>query len=114
MYLLFTKIAYAAPSKNLDEFLANVNEFIINPLILFLFALAILFFLYGVFEFFLNQSNDEKKTTGKQHMLWGIVGIAIMLSVWTILGIIINTLGISEVKINSDDTVEIKLPPPKN
>ena len=93
MDLLSTKIAYAS----LDSFIGNVDKLIINPLILFLFALAVVYFLWGVLEFLMNQGNDEKKTSGKSHMLWGIVGIVIMMGVWTILGMIINTFNIEEV-----------------
>lgn len=94
MDLFSTKIAYAAPSTNLNEFIANVDSYIINPLIGFLFALAVVYFLYGAFEFLANQESDEKKTTGKQHMLWGIVGITIMMGVFAIMNMILNTLGI--------------------
>jgi succinate dehydrogenase/fumarate reductase cytochrome b subunit len=97
MHLLFdffsTKIAYA----DLNGFIGKVDTMIINPLILLLFALAIVYFLFGVFQFLMNQENEEKKTSGKSHMLWGIVGIVIMLGVWTILGMILNTFGITGV-----------------
>lgn len=111
MNLFSPKIAYA----NLDSFLTNVNSQIINPLISFLFALAIIYFLYGVFQFIGNQDNEEKKTTGKAHMLWGIVGITIMLGVWTILGIVLNTVvpsnsGINIKKDGNDGSVEVDLP----
>jgi uncharacterized membrane protein YidH (DUF202 family) len=92
-----TKIAYAA-GQSLNGFIGNVDSVIINPLISFLFALAILFFLYGVLKFVLNQENEEKKTEGKSHMLWGIIGIVIMLGVWTILNIVLNTFGITGIK----------------
>ena len=91
---MFIKTAYAA-SANLNEFIVNVNSMIIQPLINFLFALAIVYFLYGMFQFFSNQENEEKKTTGKSHMLCGVIGIPIMMGVWAILGVVINTLGIS-------------------
>lgn len=94
MDLFSTKIAYAATT-SLNGFMVKVDTMIINPLILFLFALAIVFFLYGVLEFILNQENEEKKTAGKSHMIWGVIGIVIMLGVWGILGIILNTLNIS-------------------
>jgi len=84
----------------MDAFIAKVASEIINPLILFLFALAIVFFLYGMLEFLLNQTSDEKKTTGRSHMIWGIVGIAIMMGVWTILNIILNTLNIDYVDVD--------------
>ena len=79
----------------MNSFIENVNQLIINPLIILLFALALAYFLYGVFEFIANQDNDEKKTSGKSHMLWGIIGITIMMGVWAILGIILNTFGIT-------------------
>ena len=101
MDLFSTKVAHGA--RNLNEFIINVDKFVINPLILFLFALALVFFLYGVFEFIANLGNDEKKTTGKSHMLWGIVGLTIMMGVWTILGIILNTLNVPKDQINPEE-----------
>ncbi|MEX2029125.1 MAG: hypothetical protein WD963_01440 [Candidatus Paceibacterota bacterium] len=91
----------------MDSFIANVNREIINPLILLLFALAVVFFLYGMVEFLFNQTNEEKKTTGKSHMIWGIVGITIMMGVWAILGILLNTFGITYIK---PETGEVNLP----
>lgn len=93
MDLFFAKIAYAADS--FDGFIKNVDEMIINPLISFLFALAIAFFLYGVLEFVMNQENEEAKTKGKSHMIWGVIGIVIMMSVFAIMNIVLNTLGIN-------------------
>ena len=90
MDLFTTKVAYASFS----SFLTNVDNQIVNPLILFLFALAVVYFLYGLLEFIGNGANDEKKTTGKSHMLWGVVGLTIMMGVWTILNVILNTFNI--------------------
>jgi len=101
MDFLPTKIASAA-STSLDGFIANVDNMIINPLIELLFALAIIYFLYGVYEFISNQANEEKKTMGKSHMIWGIIGITIMMGVWTILNIVLSTLGISKSEINPE------------
>jgi len=89
----------------MDAFIGKVDTMIINPLILFLFALAVVYFLYGVLEFLLNQTNEEKKTSGKSHMIWGIVGLTIMVGVWAILGIILNTLGLSgQIKIDQNNS----------
>ena len=88
--IFFTNVAYAS----VDSFVSNVNKLIINPLILLLFGLAVVYFLYGVFEFISNGENEEKKTTGRSHMIWGIVGIVIMMGVFTILNMIMNTFNI--------------------
>jgi succinate dehydrogenase/fumarate reductase cytochrome b subunit len=82
---------------------------IVNPLITLLFALAVVYFLYGVLEFFMNQENEEKKTQSKSHMLWGIIGITIMLGVFAIINIILKTFNISGIKIDKDNSsVQLK------
>ena len=93
MNLFSTNIAYAS----VDSFITKMNAEIINPLIIFLFALALVYFLYGVLEFFMNQENEEKRTASKKHMLWGIIGLTIMMGVWAILGMIISTFNIKEI-----------------
>ena len=92
MDLFSVKVAYAS----VDSFVMSVNTLIINPLIILLFAVALAYFLYGTFEFIVNQQNEEKKTSGKSHMLWGIVGITIMMGVWAILGVILSTFNLDD------------------
>mgnify|MGYP003394320272 CR=1 FL=1 len=110
MVLFTPNIAHAS----LDSFISNVNTQIINPIIQLLFAVAILYFLYGVFRLFSNADNEEVKTEAKNTMLWGIIGLAIMLGVWGILNLILSTFNINDVKIKDDGNqgeIEIKLNP---
>ena len=65
MNFFFTNIAYA----DFDSIVKSIDTLIINPFIVFLFALALAYFLYGVVQFIGNQENEEKKTAGKKHML---------------------------------------------
>lgn len=60
---------------------ALISEFV-NPLIYTLSALAFVWFLYGAFMFILARYNsDESKIkTGKNHMLWGLLGLVIIYS----------------------------------
>lgn len=39
----------------------SINKVIINPIILFLFALALAYFLYGVAQYLLNSDSEEIK-----------------------------------------------------
>jgi hypothetical protein len=98
-------IAYA----DFDKILGNINSMIINPIIDLLFALAVVFFLWGCLEFLMNQGNEEKRTAGKSHMLWGIVGITIMMGVFFIMNMILNTLGVKGINVE-ENKVDIKLP----
>lgn len=104
-----TKIAYAS----VDSFVRKVNISIINPIIWVLFAVAVLVFLYGVLQFLIGQASEEKKTVGKSHMIWGIVGIFIMLSVWTILGFLTRALGIDYVNPGATEVNKTVDPLPK-
>ena len=87
--LLTVPVAYAGTI----DLVRKINRVLINPLILFLFVLGLVYFLYGVVEFLANQDNDEKRSTGKQHMLWGIVGMFIMVSVFAIMQLLLDTVG---------------------
>lgn len=103
--LLSPGVAYAS----VDSFLMDLNREIVNPLIGLLFALAVIYFLYGVFQFIANQDNEEHKLSGKRHMVWGVVGIAIMLGVFGILQVMLNTLNIPQSEINpKEGKVDLK------
>ena len=91
------KIAYAdtATSSPIGIFVGKVDLYLINPLIILMFGAALAYFLYGVVEFLANQANSGEVGTGRQHMLWGIIGMFIMISVFGIMHLIEHTLGIS-------------------
>ena len=105
MLELFATTAYAA---NLDQVLLKINFYIINPLIRILFALAFLIFVWGIIQYVLQRDSVDAKGQGRQHMIWGLVGLAIMTSVFFIVRIITTTLGIDEVQINeSTNTINV-------
>ena len=78
----------------LETLLGKIYEQILNPFILLLFALALVLFIWGAARFIWKNDSDEERRTGAQHMLWGIFGMFIMVSVWAILWIIVNTFGL--------------------
>ncbi len=88
---LFVSIAYAADS--VDSLIANINTYIINPFIAFLFVLATVLFLIGMIRYYIA-GEEKDRETGKKHMAWGLVGMFIMISVFGIMRIIVNTFGI--------------------
>jgi uncharacterized membrane protein YidH (DUF202 family) len=95
LYWLLPKIAYA----NVDTFVLKLNRIIINPLIAFFFAVALVMFIAGIVRFVANQDKEDERTKGKKHMLWGLVGMFIMVMVFTIMRIILNTLGIDGIDV---------------
>ena len=70
------------------NFMQKINDAMLQPIVLLLMALAVGYFLYGVMKFVKDQSSEDAQQEGKKHMMWGVVGLAIMLSVWGILNFI--------------------------
>jgi len=87
----------------------SINRVIINPLILFIFALALVYFIYGLVQFLLNPNNEELRKTSKQHMFWGIIGLFIMTAVFGIMNLIMNTIGVDSKDIKIDNTGKIHI-----
>ena len=66
----------------------RINDAILQPIVTLLMALAVAYFLYGVMKFVKDQSSEDAQVEGKKHMMWGVIGLAIMVSVWGILNFI--------------------------
>ncbi len=75
------------------ELVTKIQAVIIQPIIIFLFALALVVFLFGVTEYILGSDNPEQRSKGVQHIMWGIIGLAIMTMAYGILTVIKNTIG---------------------
>jgi hypothetical protein len=62
----------------------------------FIFAIATAFFAWGAVKFFILDADEEaQREQGKQFMIWGIVSIAVMLSVWGLVKVVTITFGVS-------------------
>ncbi|MDP1625194.1 MAG: hypothetical protein Q8L64_05520 [bacterium] len=67
---------------------------VVNPLVQLMFAAAIVYFIYGVYVYFIKGDGDADRTQGKNHILWSTVGLFIMISVWGIIAVLERTLGV--------------------
>lgn len=79
-----------------SQIVDKLNDLIIRPLILLVFAAGFFLFMWGLVVFLWNSREGEIASEGKQHMLWGVVGMFVMISVAGIIGIITSTFGINQ------------------
>ncbi len=79
-----------------QSFVARVNEVILYPLIALLFALAFFLFIFGCYQYLTHADESQARETGKMHILWGILGMFIMLVAYGILGIAASTFGLNQ------------------
>lgn len=78
-------------------FLDKFNYYILNPIIILLFALAFLYFIYGVIRFLSSDAGDKGsgRIEARNAILWGLVGMFIMFSVYGIIRLLLESFGIS-------------------
>ena len=74
-----------------------IEQFIVgcilyNSMYLFM-SISVVIFLWGVFNFVRTES-DEKKQAGREFMVWGIVGLFVMVSIWGIVSVFQGTLNL--------------------
>lgn len=91
------------------KILSNINEIIINPIIVLAFAVALVVFVYGVLEYiWKSRSNPEKIKEGRSHMLWGLFGMFIMISVFGLFKLLLNSFPTGErTKTNVNRVLDI-------
>ncbi|HYE23296.1 MAG TPA: pilin [Candidatus Paceibacterota bacterium] len=77
-----------------NSFLETVTREIIDPIITLMALGAFVVFVWGVVKFIKNADNDEKRGEGKQHMLWGLVGLAIIFGAFAILNFMKGLVGV--------------------
>lgn len=81
--------------RSLLDILIWVKCIITAVVIPLIFSLATLFFFWNVTVFIRTSDNKIKKEEARQRMVWGILALFIMLSVWGIISIMSNLFGIS-------------------
>jgi len=88
--------AYAAETTvTAQQLIQKIEVNIFDPLIKLGFAIAVIYFLYGVYEVIKGEASSEARAKGAQHVLWGTIGIAIMVAVYGIIWAICGTFNLS-------------------
>jgi hypothetical protein len=82
------------------------------PLVAALTAVAVAVFVWGMVVFVTKSGDDQGRQVGRQRMIWGIVGLFLIVAVWgivallgTLLGIDPNTTECKAPQINADGVV---------
>ena len=81
----------------------GVIAFISTILVPLVLALAFLFFIWGVFKFFIaGGADEEKRNEGKQLMIYSIIGFVLIVALYGIVNFVVGGLGFDN---NSSDIV---------
>ncbi len=93
---LFPVFAFAQTADDLgglNNFFLAITDFVSSTLLPLVFALALLVFVYGIFKYFILGGGDEAaRESGKSLMIWGILGLVLIVAVWGIVNLVIDIL----------------------
>ncbi len=95
---LFTPIisSAAVPLSGVKSLLLSIKDIINTAVIPLMFALALIFFFWGMGQFILHANEEKTRTEGKQKMIWGVIALFVMLSIYGIIEWIGNTIDIHQ------------------
>jgi len=67
---------------------------ILGAIVPVLIALGVVYFVWGVITYVIS-SDEEAKKAGRDRIIYGIIGLAVIIGVWGLVKILTNTFGLS-------------------
>ncbi len=74
---------------------------LINRLIPFVIALAVLVFLWGIFKLITAGGDQEKRKEATGYIIWGVIGLFVMVSVWGLVNILVTSVNLNNTAPNA-------------
>jgi uncharacterized membrane protein YidH (DUF202 family) len=66
-----------------------------NLIIPFLVGLAVFIIIYGILGYISFSADEEKRKQARDFIAWGVIGVFLMLSVWGLVTILLNTFNLN-------------------
>jgi hypothetical protein len=79
-------------SSTLFSIVCKLAEFL-NTLLPLMLVIGILYFVWGVITYMIS-ADEEQKTKGRDKMIYGIIGLAVITGVWGLVNILTRTFGV--------------------
>lgn len=83
-------LALAAPVTDIESGISVVGNLLnrVAPLII---GIAFVFFIWGIVKYVTAGGDDEKQTEARQTMIYGIIALFVMTSVWGLVNVLAGT-----------------------
>ncbi|MFA6257003.1 MAG: hypothetical protein WCT29_01710 [Candidatus Paceibacterota bacterium] len=81
-----------AAVRDLTTFACKIGD-ILNTIVPILIALGVVIFIWGVLTYVIA-SDEEAKKAGRDRIIFGIIGLAVIIGLWGLVKILTNTFGV--------------------
>ena len=82
---------------------------ILNSVVPVLIALGVVYFVYGVVTYVIA-SDEEAKSTGRDRMIFGIIGMVAIVGMWGLVNVLKDTFGLNNTSNIQLPTVPVVIP----
>lgn len=80
--------------ENISDLLNLTGCIIRNALIPLLITLSVIVFIIGIIKYIAGADDSTKREEGRKFMLYGIIALFVMISIWGLVGILQGTFGL--------------------
>lgn len=84
---------------------------LLNSVVPVLIALGVVYFVWGVITYVIA-SDEEAKKAGRDRIIFGIIGLAVIIAVWGLVAILNRTFGLKNEGTITLPTVPVIIPSP--
>ena len=81
-----------AGSGNIQRILCTIG-YLLNLIVPVVITLGIVYFVWGVISYVIA-GDEEAKTKGRDRMIYGIIGLAVIVALWGLVNILLKTFGL--------------------
>lgn len=105
VFALTPVLAFAQELSGIETLFSSLGG-IVATLLPIVVALGLLAFFWGLVKFIFSAGDEGAKDAGKRIMIWGLIALFVMVSVWGLVGFIQDSLGIDpDITLDSVPTV---------
>ena len=91
--VILTFTPFFALAQNAEDIITRIMS-VLNVVVPLLIAVAVVIFLYGVIKYITAGGDEEKRKESRNVMIYGIVGLFVMVAVWGLVNVLISTFGL--------------------
>ena len=85
----------------LSDLITTAQSLVQDYLIPIAFALCLLYFFWGIAQYIRGAGDEKAVEEGRRIMVWGVVALFIVFSIWGIIGFIKDEFNLKDVMIES-------------
>jgi len=101
-------IAQSSDAGPFQDLLINILDFSNDVLIPFIIGIGFLFFVWGIFKYFIfGGANEEAKEQGKSLIIWATIGFVLIIIFWGVVNLLSESTGLANGELQNIPTIDV-------